>query len=35
MFFRLATIVTHVGYVGWAAVNDRTLPEFGRVGLLG
>jgi hypothetical protein len=32
-FFLVATVVTLVGYVGWGALNDWTLPEFSKVGL--
>jgi len=34
-FFLVATVVTLVGYVGWGALNDWTLPEFSKVGLFG
>jgi hypothetical protein len=32
-FFLVATVVTLIGYVGWAAMNHGTLPEFSKVGL--
>ena len=32
-FFLVATVVTMLGYVGWAALNNWTLPEFSKVGL--
>lgn len=34
-FFLVSTVVTLLGYVGWAALNQWTLPEFSRVGLFG
>jgi hypothetical protein len=35
VFFLVSSIVTLVGYVGWAALNGGTLPEFSKVGLFG
>jgi hypothetical protein len=32
-FFLVATVVTLLGYVGWGALNNWTLPEFSKVGL--
>ena len=32
-FFLAMTVVTLLGYVGWAALNHWTLPEFSKVGL--
>ncbi len=32
-FFLVSTLVTLLGYVGWAALNHWTLPEFSKVGL--
>ena len=32
-FFLVATVVTLLGYLGWAALNNWTLPEFSKVGL--
>ena len=34
-FFLVSSVVTLVGYVGWAALNGGTLPEFSKVGLFG
>jgi hypothetical protein len=34
-FFLVAMIVTLLGYLGWAALNHWTLPEFSKVGLFG
>lgn len=34
-FFLVSTVVTLIGYVAWAAVNDWALPEFSKVGLFG
>ena len=32
-FFLVATVVTLIGYLGWGALHDWTLPEFSKVGL--
>ena len=32
-FFLVTTVVTLLGYLGWAALNNWTLPEFSKVGL--
>lgn len=32
-FFLVSTLVTLLGYLGWAAMNSWTLPEFSKVGL--
>jgi hypothetical protein len=32
-FYLVTTVVTLIGYVGWAALNHGTLPEFSKVGL--
>lgn len=32
-FFLVATVVTLLAYLGWAALNHGTLPEFSKVGL--
>ena len=34
-FFLVASVVTLIGYAGWGALNDWTLPEFSKVGLFG
>lgn len=34
-FFLVSTVVTLLGYGGWAALNQWTLPEFSKVGLFG
>jgi hypothetical protein len=34
-FFFVASAVTLVGYLGWAALHGWTLPEFSKVGLFG
>ena len=34
-FFLVTAIVTLVGYVGWAALNEWTLPEFTKAGMPG
>ena len=34
-FFFATTVVTLIGYVGWAALDRWTLPEFSKVGLFG
>jgi hypothetical protein len=35
VFFLVSSIASLVGYVGWAALNGGTLPEFTKVGLSG
>ena len=35
VFFLVSSIVSLVGYIGWAALNGGTLPEFTKVGLSG
>ena len=32
-FFLVATVVTLIGYLGWGALHNWTLPEFSKVGL--
>ena len=32
-FFLVTTVVALLGYVGWGALNNWTLPEFSKVGL--
>ena len=32
-FFLVTTVVTILGYLGWGALNNWTLPEFSKVGL--
>jgi hypothetical protein len=32
-FFLVTTVVTLLGYVGWASLNHGTLPEFSKTGL--
>lgn len=34
-FFLVSTVATLLGYIGWAALNGWTLPEFSKVGLFG
>lgn len=34
-FLLVTTVVTLLGYAGWGALNDWTLPEFSKVGLFG
>jgi hypothetical protein len=35
VFFLVSSIVSLVGYIGWAALNGGTLPEFTKVGVSG
>ena len=35
VFFLVASVVTLLGYFGWAALHGWTLPEFSKVGLFG
>jgi hypothetical protein len=35
VFFLVSSVVSLVGYVGWAALNGGTLPEFTKVGVTG
>ena len=34
-FFLVASVVTLLGYLGWGALHNWTLPEFSKVGLFG